>query len=215
MVKRTGYGIIAVVMVLLFSSMALGAGNIPRNDWRNNWQSIKTAISHIQSVKASFVQEKHMKILIKPLVSKGVFFFQKPDSLRWEYLTPIRSVLVFHNASVQYFFMGSHGLTKTAGSGIQAMEVWLQEMANWLNGRFDENPAFDMRLIPGSKKIILTAKDPSIGRFVRKIEIYLARQPGGIKSVWIYESKDSYTRLIFKNLTFNDNLKPDLFTNVK
>jgi outer membrane lipoprotein-sorting protein len=202
----------ALVMVLTFSGHA--AEKSSGGDWRSSLETIRAAIDRVTSVKASFVQEKHMKILIKPLVSKGDFYFRKPGSLRWEYKTPVRSVLIFHNAKTRYFSMGASGLTESAGSGVQAMQVGLQEITRWMSGRFDENPAFSMKLVPGGT-ILLTAKDPSIGRFVQKIEIRLAKEPGGVESAWIYESQDSYTRLNFDHSTFNETLKPDVFTDVR
>ena len=42
----------------------------------------------LRSVQAEFVQEKHLKILTRPLVSRGTFAFQAPQSLRWEYRSP-------------------------------------------------------------------------------------------------------------------------------
>lgn len=210
---RSRYGIMAAAVILLFPLAAFGAERSSGGDWRGNWQSIQTAIDHVRSVKASFVQEKHMKILIRPLSSEGVFFFQKPASLRWEYKKPVRSVLLFHNAKTRYFITGSKGLIEVDGSGAQAMQFGVQEITRWLSGRFDENPAFDMKLVPG-EKIVLTAKDPSIGRFVRKIEIHLSDRPGGVESAWIYESQDSYTRLIFEDSVFNENLAPSLFSDV-
>lgn len=210
---RFFHATLAFVMMLVCSLSAFGDEAGTGEDWRNTWQSINTSIARVQSVKASFVQEKNMKILIRPLVSKGEFFFQKPESLRWEYQTPVRSVLLFHNAKTQYFIAGESGMTEVEGSGAQAMQFGLQEIARWLSGRFQENPAFDMELVPGIK-IVLTAKDPSIGRFIRKIEIHLSSRPGGVESAWIYESEDSYTRLIFTDATFNESLKPSLFSDV-
>lgn len=208
-------GIIIVGLLLFTQALdCFAVENMTQGDWRTNLKDIKAAIEKVQSIKASFIQEKKMKILIKPLASKGVFFFQKPGSLRWEYKSPVQSVLIFHGAQTRYFVRGSSGLTETTGSGAQAMQVGLQEISRWLGGRFDENPAFDIRLKPG-EKIILTAKDASIGRFVQKIEIHLAKQPGGVESAWIYESEDSYTRLIFENSVFNEHLNTSLFTEVK
>jgi outer membrane lipoprotein-sorting protein len=206
--------IAATTLILLLALSGHAAEKAPGGDWRTSLETIRAGIDRITSVKASFVQEKHMKILIKPLVSKGDFYFRKPGSLRWEYKTPVRSVLIFHNAKTRYFAMGANGLTESAGSGVQAMQVGLQEITRWMSGRFDENPAFAMALLPGGK-IVLTAKDPSIGRFVQKIEIRLAKQPGGVESASIFESQDSYTRLNFENSTFNETLKPDVFTDVR
>jgi len=177
-------------------------------------QELKAAAGNVQSIKSTFVQEKHLKILQKPLLSKGVLFYQSPGSLRWEYKTPVHSVLFLHDGKTKQFVMGEKGLTETTGSGQEFMQIGLQEIARWLGGNFDENPFFSVRLVPG-EKIILTAKEDSISRFVPKIELHLSDQPGVLESVWIYESKDSYTKLCFNNTIINKKLDASLFTEIK
>lgn len=39
----------------------------------------------VKTVKASFLQEKYTEILDKPIAAKGTFYYQAPNSIRWEY----------------------------------------------------------------------------------------------------------------------------------
>lgn len=48
----------------------------------------------LRSVQANFFQEKHLKILAQPISARGVFAFQAPRSLRWEYLYPLHTLLL-------------------------------------------------------------------------------------------------------------------------
>jgi len=52
------------------------------------------ASRNIRSVKADFLQKRTLQILTRPLLSEGKLFFYTPDSLRWEYLSPLRSVML-------------------------------------------------------------------------------------------------------------------------
>ena len=45
----------------------------------------------VQTIQSSFTQEKRLDIFNRTLVSKGFFAFARPDSLRWEYVDPVRS----------------------------------------------------------------------------------------------------------------------------
>jgi hypothetical protein len=40
----------------------------------DDWDRIRKEAGEIQTINAQFVQEKHLEILIKPLISKGVLF---------------------------------------------------------------------------------------------------------------------------------------------
>jgi outer membrane lipoprotein carrier protein len=43
---------------------------------------------------ARFIEEKHLRLLARPSVSRGRFFFNRPNQVRWEYDDPERKVFV-------------------------------------------------------------------------------------------------------------------------
>jgi hypothetical protein len=94
------------------------------------------------------------------------------------------------------------------------MQVVVQEITQWLNGRFDVNPAFAARLEPG-RKIVMTPRDESFARLIQRIEILLSDRPAVIKSVMIFESEDSFTKLDFKDVVLNQKLDDALFRKVR
>ena len=189
-------------LFLLTAFMCLG--------WADTWDSLKTAAGKVTSVKAEFIQEKHMKILSRPLVSGGVLLFQSPDSLRWEYKYPIKSILLLHNGRTKRYVQNNGRFVEDASANLQSIQVVVQEITQWLNGRFDENPAFTAKLESG-RKILLVPKDPSFAKLIQRIELLLADRPAVIKSVVIYESQDSFTKLTFENVTLNQRLDEALF----
>jgi outer membrane lipoprotein-sorting protein len=181
--------------------------------WTDTWEGIKKAASTITSVRAEFVQEKHMKILARPLVSTGVFYFQAPDSLRWEYRTPVQSILLMHNGTTKRYLKRNGGITEDAGVHLQSMQVVLQNIAQWLNGRFEENPAFSASLEP-DRKIVLRPKEKSLAVMIQRIELVLSDRPGIIAAVMIYEGENSYTRFEFKNVILNQPLQDSIFRKI-
>ena len=54
----------------------------------DNFDQLRKDAANIKTIKARFVQKKSMKILSKPLISQGLFYYAAPDSFRWEYLKP-------------------------------------------------------------------------------------------------------------------------------
>lgn len=184
------------------------------NGWADTWEGIQEKAGEIKSVKAEFIQEKHLKILAKPLISKGIFYYQAPQSLRWEYSFPLKSILLMHNGHIKRFIKGSEGLRQDSGPKLQAMQVVLQEITLWLSGRFIDNPNFNAVLEP-SLKIVLTPKEKSFATIIQRIELVLSKQPGVIETVRIYEDDSSYTKLIFKNTSLNKPLKESLFQEVQ
>jgi outer membrane lipoprotein-sorting protein len=180
--------------------------------WGSSWEELKSAAGSVTSLSADFVQEKHMKILARPLVSSGVFYFQSPASLRWEYRTPVRNILLMHDNRTERYVETASGLTRETGAGLQAMQIVLEQISQWLGGRFDENPMFTANLEPGPK-IVLIPKEKSFSRMIHHIDLVLSERPGIIDSVVIYESEDSFTKLVFKNAVLNHPIDATLFRN--
>jgi len=198
--------IFVIAVFLLTVYMCIG--------WADSWEELKSAAGTVTSVKAEFVQEKHMKILARPLVSEGILLFQGPDSLRWEYTQPIQSILLLHNGKTRRFVQKDGNLIEDASASLQSMQVVVQEITQWLNGRFDDNPAFAARLEPG-RKIVMTPREESFARLIQRIEIILSDRPAVITSVMIFENADSYTKLNFKDVILNQKLDDRLFREVK
>ena len=182
--------------------------------WADSWEGLKTSAGTVTSVRAEFTQEKHMKILVHPLVSEGILLFQGPDSLRWEYKHPVQSILLLHNGKTKRFVQKNGNLVEDASASLQSMQVVVQEITQWLNGRFDDNPVFTARLEPG-RKIVMTPRDKSFARLIQRIEVLLSDRPAVIKSVMIFESENSFTKLEFKDVILNQKLDDALFRKVK
>jgi hypothetical protein len=178
--------------------------------WTDSWEDIRKAAEGVKSIKAEFVQEKHMKILKKPLIARGVFFYQLPDSLRWEYATPFKSVLLMHAGQIRRFIQGQDGLIEDSGASLEMMRFVLQEIPLWLSGRFDTNPNFKAALKDGNR-IELLPDSAAMTGIIDRIELLLADTPGIIDTVTIYESKDTFTRFLFRNTAMNEMLTDALF----
>jgi outer membrane lipoprotein-sorting protein len=192
--------------VVLFTAV-IGLG------WGDSWESIRAEAGTVTSVQTQFVQFKHMPILAKPLESRGVLIFQVPGSLRWEYRRPIASVLLMYDGRVKRYIKDDNGFRLEENTGLDAMQVVLEEISRWLTGRFTDNPMFEADLQPG-RRIRLTPKQASFTAVIQHIELYLGSQPGTIEKVVIYENSDTYTELRFSNTVLNQVIKADVFQQV-
>jgi outer membrane lipoprotein-sorting protein len=182
--------------------------------WAESWESIRAAASGIERISAEFVQEKHLAILAKPLVSEGRFFYRRPDALRWEYRSPVKSVLLMHDGGTRRFVESDGRLVEDAGVRLQAMQVVMPEISGWLGGRFQDNSLFDASL-SGIHKILLVPKDPGMARFIQRVELLMSDRPGVIDQVLIVESVDAFTRMVFTNTQVNPVLDDRLFQDVQ
>lgn len=194
-------------LILLFSIFSFATHALA---WSESLESIRRTADTVESISASFTQEKHLAILRKPLISKGLLLFQKPDALRWEYQTPIASILMSYQGKTVRYLKQDNAFVKDIGTHIQVMQIVLGEISNWLAGRFNEGGNF-VATVKDNGVVRLQPSNEEMTKMISHIEIQLSSQPGLIDSVTIYESKKSYTKLIFQNTRLNDPLKPALF----
>jgi len=191
-----------VLVTILLSFVFIG--------WGGNLEEVQKSASTIRTIQADFTQKKHMKILLRPLVSKGSLSFKAPRSLRWEYASPVKNVLLVSGDKIRRFVKKGDGIIEDKSAGLQMMQFVMSEITMWLSGRFDTNPAFKTDFA-GAGKIVLTPKEKSFSAMIGRIELNLGDRPGVIKSVSIYENEDSYTMLEFTNTILNGEIKESVF----
>ena len=187
------------------------------NDARTtDLDQLRRESAKIRTIQAQFVQKKFMKILSKPLISEGCFYYVAPDSLRWEYFKPIKSIVMTDkNKTRRYIASGGKMLEDKTG-GVQAMKIVLGEVASWMSGRFDQNPAFAATINEGTNiRITLTPTDKSMTGMIEKIEIILSKQSAIVQSVKIIENANNYTQINFEDVEINKTINPSVFQNVE
>jgi len=189
-------------MVLL-----LGAG------WGDDWETIRAAAANVHAVRADFVQEKHLPILTHPLRSEGTFAYRRPDAIRWEYRSPVESILQLKGPDVRRYLRQDGGWVPETGGQTEAMRMVLDEIAGWLGGSFDRSDNYAAELKPGTPTTVeLVPRDEQVRRFVTRVVITLAETPGVFQSIEIFEGDDAWTKIEFRDVELNPELADELFT---
>jgi outer membrane lipoprotein-sorting protein len=150
-----------------------------------------------------------MKILSKPLVSEGRFYFTVPDSFRWEYFKPLKSIVIAHKNTTRRYIYADGKMVEDKTGGAQAMKIVLNEVAGWMNGRFDLNPSFKASI--NKAGITLTSVEKNMAGFIEKIEITLSPKAGVVKAVKIFEGIDNFTQINFNDVKINEAINPSVF----
>ncbi|OQX06748.1 MAG: hypothetical protein BWK76_25765 [Desulfobulbaceae bacterium A2] len=187
-------GLRILLALLLLPAVVAAAGESPA-----------PAAPRLRSVQADFTQEKHLKILARPLLSNGRFFFQAPQSLRWEYTAPVPSILLLHNGSMKKFVRREGRLVEDADQGLDAMQFVLTEISGWLDGRFVDNEVFSVTR-PDEETVVLTPKGSGMTAVISGIELKLSDRAGLLDRVTIFEGPDSRTVMTFSQRVLNEEI---------
>ena len=208
--------IIKVIAMKMTGLLLLMALLVPPTIARaDDFARLSRESSRISTISADFVQKKIMKILSKPLISEGKFYYAAPDSIRWEYQKPLRSVVLSDKGKTKRYIASGGKMIEDKTGGAQAMKIVLDEVAGWMMGKFTSNPSFTAVLQEGANtQIILTPVGKNMAGMIEKIEITVSRKDASVKSVRIVESATAETRIDFLHVVINQNIPPSVFQDV-
>lgn len=199
-----------VLAGMMMTPVLYGAG------WATSWESIRQAMSGVHSITADFTQKKNLRILARPLVSTGKFYYRSPGDLRWEYSSPLRNILLVHDDSVAMYTWSNDRFTRDEGPQIEATRIVMEQIAAWLNGNFNDNRAFVPRLVQGNPgKIILVPARHDFTKFIQKITLNLSPVTGVISSIEIQEPRGSSTIIGFSHIALNSRIADTTFEKVR
>ena len=187
----------ALVLGILLSALSEGKAD--------PWMELRKQMQGVFSIQAEFVQEKRLRILKQPLISKGVFLFQSPNLVRWEYRTPLRVVSLVHDGTVKRYVYTDAGKWAEDSSGrVRAIKVVMQRIIGWLTGRFNQDKMFKAVLKPGPPvKILLEPRDRNMAGVIAGVELTFSKTPGVLEEIVIREGPGNLTRIRFKNVRLN------------
>lgn len=202
------YFYISACCMLLFS--------LPGSVSADSFEQLRRQSANIKTVQAGFVQKKTMKILNKPLISEGRFYYVAPDCFRWEYLKPLRSVVIACKGDTRRYTASGGRMLEDKAGGAQAMKIVLSEVTGWMSGKFDQNPSFTATLKEGTNTLItLSPVGKSMTGMIEKIEITISQKAATVKSVKIIESPNAATRIDFTNVEINKVISSSVFQDVQ
>lgn len=182
----------------------------------DNFEQLRKDSANIKNIQSRFVQKKFMKILAKPLISEGRFYYVAPDSFRWEYLKPLRSVVIAYKDDTRRYILSGGKMIEDKAGGMQAMKVVLGEVAGWMSGKFDQNPSFTATLKEGTNtQITLTPVGKSMSGMIEKIEITVSKKAAAVKSVKIIENANAFTQIDFTDVEINKVISSSVFQDVQ
>ncbi len=198
-----------IVCSLLMLSLPLAA-------FADSFEQLRRESANIQTIQARFVQKKFMKILVKPLISEGRFYYVAPDSFRWEYLKPLRSVVIADQGNTRRFTVSGGKMIEDKSGGAQAMKIVLGEVTGWMSGKFDQNPSFTATLKKGTNtQITLMPVGKSMSGMIEKIEITVSSKAAAVKSVKIIENANAFTLIDFTDVEINKVISNSVFQDVQ
>jgi len=205
---KTLFAAMALLAALTFLSSAQGAGGSPDATLAR----LRAKAEQIHSVLTAFTQEKKLSIVNKPLVSKGIFAFQKPKMLRWEYLSPVRSGFAV-NGEAGTRWNELSGETKSfVVQKDPIMQIVSAQILLWTTLDLDSLSKMFQIVVESDSPAVLKLVPHTEGKSpVQSIRITFAKDDSSIAAIEILEQEGDSTTLRFSDTKVNAALNPALF----
>ncbi len=170
-----------------------------------------------QAFATRFLQRKHLAILNTDLESEGMIFFRRPGSVRYEILSPVRSLMAYDGKKVRCYAFSEGQWKLLNNPAATAIGQVLRQIGHWIQGDFDaDRKMFDLTVVPaedGSGCIHLTPRSEAIGKYVRRVEIYVEKAPDyRVTRVIIRESDVDLTDMQFRQELRNPPIPEGTFS---
>jgi outer membrane lipoprotein-sorting protein len=174
-------------------------------------QNLKKSSAETFSITSEFVQTKHLDFLEEDVESKGRFYFEKEDKLRWEYSTPFYYLIIFNGDSV---IISNDEKTNTfnASSGRMFKEI-SNIMVSMVDGSILESDRFTCNYFedPDAYILELTPQDANMKAFLSKVRIYISKTDYTAEELYMLEHSGDYTYIKFINKRLNEKIPDQIF----
>ncbi|HEY3358513.1 MAG TPA: outer membrane lipoprotein carrier protein LolA, partial [Polyangia bacterium] len=170
---------------------------------------VEQARAGTETLVADFTQRKRLSLFKDELTSKGSLKFKRPNRLRWEYVAPEKSVILFDGARVTVRAPGAppevYDLAKQPG-----MQAVFDRILVWL-GRgslADAAKDYDVKVV-GPAALRLTPKG-SLAKHLIDVEMRFDAA-WQLAYVQVREKSGDQTQITFTNLRRNVKLDDAVF----
>ncbi|EHJ48838.1 outer membrane lipoprotein carrier protein LolA [Solidesulfovibrio carbinoliphilus subsp. oakridgensis] len=167
----------------------------------------------VRSIQTEFTQEKRLSIFKQILLSKGEFAFQRPRSLRWEYLEPVRSGFILHGDSGKRW-------NELAGE-TQDFSVRKDPIMQLVSSQILLWTTLDLKALSRTYTIAVKSDAPAVLLFTPRAAevgpiaglcITFTPDDAAIAVIEILEGQGDSTTIRFHGTRLNDDIDPGVFT---
>jgi outer membrane lipoprotein-sorting protein len=204
----------ALLLALLLFAAVPAMGETPSPDSSAAiFSSLERTAGVARTLSSDFVQEKHLSMFKTVLISKGRFYFSKPDLLRWELTTPVASGFILKGEKGRRWHERTGQSESFQISQEPVMKLVSEQLFAWAKA--------DFQWLKKEYRISVLAESPVALRleprsavtagFLHHLLINFSSDGRYVRSVELHEKDGDYTRIKFVNASVNKPLQADLF----
>lgn len=200
-------------VLCIIISFLISLGSSAQGNSQQIINQISGATSKLSSMQCDFVQTKTVKMLNEKLVSKGRMYYQQPNKLRWEYVTPYTYTFVFNGHKVS--------LKKNNRSDVidvnqnKMFKEIASIMMNSVVGKcLTDSKSFKTSIkdTPAEWVATLVPQSKELKHMFTSIVLYFNKEKSVVVKVEMLEKNGDTTVIVLNNIIKNQKIDAKIFT---
>ncbi|WP_313112036.1 LolA family protein [Aequorivita sediminis] len=202
-----------LVFVLIGSGVAAQEIGMSASEISAFKQKVITTAKSTNSIKADFVQFKHLDFLANDVKTSGKMVFKAPNLVKWEYTNPYQYSVIFKEDKL---LINDGGTKSKVDIGNSNLFKKLNELiVNSVKGNMFDDADFTVSFYKTSKyfKAVFVPKDEKIANYIASFELLFNKDDTQVHEVKMIEPSKDFTRIIFSNRVLNSKINDSVFSN--
>jgi outer membrane lipoprotein-sorting protein len=167
---------------------------------------LEARMSAVKTLRARFVQRKHLAVLEQPLVLEGEICMQKPALFAWHVREPLRYSMVIRDEVVRQWDEDTQRVETISLSSNPAFKLAIRQMRGWFSGAYSSMLAEYEVTVLGEAPISLqfVPREGGIARaVVESVTVVFEMDERYIRELHIAEKGGDSTVLTFVDTQLN------------
>lgn len=167
---------------------------------------------HMETIISHFIEKKELKLLDKPVISRGKFYYRKPNHILWEYEKPhLKKFLLTGNILLSYYPEEK----KAEQVNIRRFSSHLFRFfcIGQLSRDLKDYYKIEISNSPDSKDVLMTLipKKRKWKKKLKHLKVWIDRKTFQFSQLQFTEMDGDQTTLIFKKMNINSDLPASIF----
>ncbi len=176
-------------------------------------QRMADTLREMQTLRAEFVQERHLALFVEPLEAKGVCAFAKPAKLRWEITAPYVSILILNEGKVAKFDLVEGELRRMSLGAEELLREVLGQIVEWIKGDCARaRELYDLEFQRGEGfRIVMRPRSAELKKAITAVELSIDASTCRATKVVVREPGEDFLEIRFSQDEVNVRLDDQLF----
>jgi len=175
-------------------------------------KKLKVSADKTYGIRADYTEEKFLAAFKNPQVSKGLFYYEKDNKMRWEQTTPYEYIILLNGKSLRIKDNGKE--VKIPSSNRVALKV-NEFMMKLIEGGYQNNKDLETTCYQSASKYLieLVPVTKPLSKTYAKLELYFSKKTTRLESIIFYETEGDKKVVTFTNQIYNPkSTSPKTFT---